>query len=394
MNKALVLVMCDVLVLSAMSLSSGTFSSSGLSGNDTDSKSFTKKEIDDAEVERGLLTNKLHAANAQVTNLLEELRNVTNLNVQLEKEKEGFTNKLHAANAQVTNLFEEVRNVTNLNAQLKKEREGLTNKLDAANTRVTKLVENVDKLKADNEDLKKAIEDINRKLHDAIAGKKNAIAEVDALTNKLNEAQEKIKSIDDAEQKKRNRIDRMFDSIGRIKRVKEGEADVLGNGLIVHTENNGKKSWFLLTHKSFIKTKKLAEIKISVGSQSLNSYREYSAQSVYSFKDGGEMRLLAFNPPGEIFSFRLGTDEWRREIYEDSALHIFRVEKGVIEKKSIAIKPDGVEVKINADTYNSDGDVLISTITGRVSFRYANGIINRSFLPIRKIELEKDEEVK
>jgi tRNA (cytidine/uridine-2'-O-)-methyltransferase len=52
MNKALVLVMCDVLVLSAMSLSSGTFSSSGLSGNDTDSKSFTKKEIDDAKVKQ------------------------------------------------------------------------------------------------------------------------------------------------------------------------------------------------------------------------------------------------------------------------------------------------------------------------------------------------------
>ena len=50
MNKALVLVMCDVLVLSAMSLSSGTFSSSGLSGNDTDRKSFTQKEIDDAKV--------------------------------------------------------------------------------------------------------------------------------------------------------------------------------------------------------------------------------------------------------------------------------------------------------------------------------------------------------
>ena len=122
MNKALVLVMCDVLVLSAMSLSSGTFSSSGLSGNDTDSKSFTKKEIDDAEVERGLLTNKLYCAFSQVTNLLGEVRNATNRYAQLEKERDGLANELDGANAQVTNLLGSVRIVTNLYVKAEVER--------------------------------------------------------------------------------------------------------------------------------------------------------------------------------------------------------------------------------------------------------------------------------
>ena len=372
MNKALVLVMCDVLVLSAMSLSSGTFSSSGLSGNDTDSKSFTKKEIDDAEVERGLLTNKLYCAFSQVTNLLGEVRNATNRYAQLEKERDGLANELDGANAQVTNLLGSVRIVTNLYVKAEVERK--------------KAEDDKEKMKAEAEVLKRSLEDFKGKLSVANAGKLSAEKEAGAMRGMLEEAQKKIKSIDDAEQERRDRIDRMIDSIGRIERVRDKKT--LGNGLIVHREIDGERSWFLLTHESFIKTKRLSEIKIMVKSKYSNSLdRECSVQKVYSFKDGGGMRLLAFDPPGEIFSFCLGTDEWRNEIYPDSTLHMFKLKRGGMIKKEIVVKTDGVEVMRDIDFSNSEGDVLISTRTGRVSFRCLGGTIYRIFCPIGKIKL-------
>ena len=357
MNKALILVMCDVLVLSAMSLSNGAFSSSGLSGNDTDRKSFTQKEIDDAKVERSVLT--------------EELRNARDTAAKAE--------------AQAKKTAEEAK------AERSAHAEALRNARDAAAKAEAQAKKTAEEAKAE----RSAYAEELRNARDATA-KAEGLAK--KAVDDAEKAKEQLLHIREAEFKKRQRLDRMHGGVGTVWFSIEGSEKLQTYGLSICTNRNEIGDRFLLVNEDCIsKITDISCIKIKVG---LRDFKDKaitcSVKKILSLNNSGKktkMKLLMFEPPKETPSFYLDARDWRYEIEDKDSLRIFRSKEGTFSKLEPTV--DAVNKKVLISRMNthpdSIGDVLIFAKTGQVAFiseDYSWHDKQRQFCPIEEMIVE------
>ena len=359
MNKALVLVMCDVLVLSAMSLSSGTFSSSGLSGNDTDSKSFTKKEIDDAKVKQIVELEKYKS----------ELELAKKRAKIAKKEAEQAKERAKELESEVATAKNDVKLEWEERIAAEEREKTAKNEAGQAKKRAKELESEVATVKAAAE--------LERK---------------GRIT-----AEKKIADIKEAEEEKKRRIDRMNYAIGEMWVSQKNKEEMEVYGLVVRTNSNEVGGRYLLVNEDKIKKiKDISSIKIKMKLE--KEEVSYSVKNVFTLKNNGKktgMILLEFDPPREIFSLFLDADEWVYELDEKNSLHHFQAESGRTHVVDTLIKGKGsvtVGKIVGKIRKYSAGDVLIFAQSGRVALIFDEEDLIRfeqKFVPIEKIELEK-----
>ena len=443
MNKALILVMCDVLVLSAMSLSNGAFSSSGLSGNDTDRKSFTQKEIDDAkvkqiaelekyksELELAKKSAKIAKKEAEQAKEREkELKSeVATVKADADSERKGRiaaeerekTAKKEAEQAKerAKELESEVATVKADADSEKKERiaaekraETAEKEAGQAKERAKELESEVATVKADADSEKKEriaaekrAETAEKEAGQAKERAKElksevATAKADADSEKKGRiaAEKKIADIKEAEEEKKRRIDRMNYAIGEMWVSQKNKEEMEVYGLVVRTNSNEEGGRYLLVNED--KIKKIKDISsITIKMKLEKEEVSYSVKNVFTLKNNGKktgMILLEFDPPREIFSFFLDADEWEYELDEKKFLHHFQAESGSTHVVDTLIKEKGsvtVAKTLGKTGGYSAGDVLIFAKSGRVALIFNEEDLIRfkqKFVPIEKIELEK-----
>ena len=388
MNKALVLVMCDVLVLSAMSLSNGTFSASGLSGgNNMDSKSFTKKEINDAKTERNAHAEELRnardaaaKAEAQAKKTAEDAKAERNVHAE---ELRNARDAAAKAEAQAKKTAEEAKAERNAYAEELRNARGAAAKAEAQAKKTAE--EAKAERNAHAEELRNAREAVAK----AEAQAKNAVDDAE-------KAKEQLVHIREAEFKKRQRLDRMHDGVGTVWFSIEGSEKLQTYGLSICTNRNEIGDRFLLVNEDCIsKITDISCIKIKVGLLKDKTIT-CSVKKILSLNNSGKktkMKLLMFEPPKETPSFYLDAQDWRYELEDKDSLRIFRSKKGTFSTLEPTI--DAVNKKVIISRINTDpdalGDVLIFAKTGRVAFisedfSFYNG--QRQFCPIGEIIAE------
>ena len=401
MNKALILVMCDVLVLSAMSLSNGAFSSSGLSGNDTDRKSFTQKEIDDAKVKQIAELEKYKSE----LELAKKSAKIAKKEAEQAKEREKelksevATVKAAADSEKKGRIAAEEREKT-----AKKEAEQAKERAKELESEFTTVKADADSEKKERIAAEKRAETAEKEAGQAKERAKElksevATAKADADSEKKGRiaAEKKIADIKEAEEEKKRRIDRMNYAIGEMWVSQKNKEEMEVYGLVVRTNSNEEGGRYLLVNED--KIKKIKDISsITIKMKLEKEEVSYSVKNVFTLKNNGKktgMILLEFDPPREIFSFFLDADEWEYELDEKKFLHHFQAESGSTHVVDTLIKEKGsvtVAKTLGKTGGYSAGDVLIFAKSGRVALIFNEEDLIRfkqKFVPIEKIELEK-----